>query len=159
MEHAYTIERSWFDGHRPGFGMTTFKRAFRRGFDVVFIGLATATINGFLDALCRNVSYSVAAFYVKLHTGDPGSAGANNAAGNTTRQQATFSAASGGSITNSADIVWTNVSTSETYSHVSFWTASSGGTYLGNDDLASSQAVVAGNNFRIAAGSLTITGT
>jgi hypothetical protein len=123
------------------------------------MALATATINGFLDALCRNVSYAAAAFYVKLHTGDPGSAGANNAAGNTTRQAATFSAASSGSITTSADIVWTNVSTTETYSHVSFWTASSGGTYLGNAALTASKAVTAGDNFRIAAGSLTLSGS
>jgi hypothetical protein len=159
MEYAYTIERSWFDGHRPSLSFAPFKRAMKRGVEILMLGLATATINAFLDALCRNISYANATFYVKLHTGDPGSAGANNAAGNTTRQQVTFSAASGGSITNSADVVWTSVSTSETYSHVSFWSASSGGTYLGNDDLASSQAVVAGNNFRIAAGSLTISGT
>jgi hypothetical protein len=123
------------------------------------MALAVATINAFLDALLRNVSYANAAVYVKLHTGDPGSAGANNAAGNTTRQQATFGAASAESATTTADIVWTNVSTSETYTHISLWSASSGGTYLGNAALTSSQAVVAGNNFRIPAGSLTVSGS
>jgi hypothetical protein len=139
-------------------GFTFQARPLRRAVNVLK-ALATSVLNSFLDALCRNVSYANAAVYVKLHIGDPGSAGANNAAGNTTRQQATFSAASGGAITNSADVVWTNVSTSETYSHVSLWTASSGGTYLGNAALASSQAVVAGNNFRIVAGDLDITGS
>lgn len=118
-------------------------------------GLAAATANSWLDALCRSVTYTEpAAFYVKLHTGDPGAAGANNAAGETTRQAVTFSAASGGAITNSAAVTWTSVSTSETYSHVSFWDASTAGTFLGSDGLAVSRAVTAGDTFEIAIGDL-----
>lgn len=118
-------------------------------------GLAAATANSWLDALCRSVTYTEpAAFYVKLHTGDPGAAGANNAAGETTRQTVTFSAASGGAITNSAAVTWTSVSTSETYSHVSFWDASTAGTFLGSDGLAVSRAVTAGDTFEIAIGDL-----
>lgn len=130
-----------------------------RGAIVHLLGLATATLNGFLDALCNNTAYQITQVYVKLHTGDPGSAGTNNAAANTTRQAASFAAASGGAVTTDADILWTNVPNAETYSHVSFWTASSGGTYLGNDDLNASKTVAVGDNFRIAAGSLTITGS
>jgi hypothetical protein len=122
------------------------------------VGLASAIANSMLNALCRNVAWTQpAAFWVKLHTGDPGSAGTSNAAGNTTRQQATFSAASGGSITTSADLAWTNVSTAETYSHVSFWDASTAGTFLGSDDLAVSRTVAIGDNFTILAGSETLT--
>lgn len=118
-------------------------------------GLSTTVANAILDALCRSVAWSEpAAFYVKLHTGDPGSAGANNAAGETTRKQATFSAASGGAITTSADLTWTSVSTSETISHVSFWDASSAGNFLGSDALNASKALTAGDNFTIAAGDL-----
>lgn len=120
-------------------------------------GIAAAVLNGWLNALCRAVDYTApTGFYVKLHTGDPGSAGTSNAAGNTTRVAATCSAASGGSITNSSDINWTNVSTAETYSHVSFWSASTAGTFLGSDDLAVSRTVAVGDNFTIASGSLTI---
>lgn len=120
-------------------------------------GLASGVANSILNSLCRAVSWTApAAFYVKLHTGDPGSAGTANAAGNTTRVAATLSAASGGSITNSADINWTNVGTAETYSHVSFWDASSGGTFLGSDDLATARAVLVGDSFTIPASSLTI---
>lgn len=121
------------------------------------VGLASGIANSILDALARNTAWSQpAAFCVKLHTGDPGSAGTSNAAGETTRKAVTCSAASAGGITNSADIAWTNVSTSETYSHVSFWSATSAGTFLGSDDLAVSRAVLAGDNFTIAAGSLTL---
>lgn len=119
------------------------------------IGLASGVANSILDSLCRNVSWTPpAALFIKLHTGDPGAAGAGNAAGNTTRTAATCSAASGGAITNSADVAWTSVSTAETYSHVSFWSASVAGTFLGSDDLAVSRTVAVGDNFTIAAGDL-----
>src|SRR5215471_1565194 len=92
------------------------------------IGIKDSEANSMLTAYAKGTSYGGnAAFWVKLHTGDPGSAGTSNAAGNTTRQQCTFGSASAGSIATSADLVWTNVSTAETYSHVSFWTASSAG--------------------------------
>lgn len=121
------------------------------------IGIAAATANAILDALCRSVAYSdPAAFCVKLHTGDPGAAGASNAATETTRKAVTFSAASAGSITNSASIDWTSVAGTETYSHVSFWDATSAGTFLGSDDLAVARSVTAGDNFSIAAGSLVV---
>jgi hypothetical protein len=45
------------------------------------LGITAAQANAILDAYCRGVSYAGnAAFWVKLHTGDPGSAGTANAA-------------------------------------------------------------------------------
>ena len=120
-------------------------------------GLATGQVNSMLDALARGVDYpGNSAVYVKLHTGDPGAAGTANAAGNTTRQQATFAAASGGANASNADVVWTNVNTAETYSHVSYWTASSGGTFLGSAPLTASKLVAVGDTFTIPTGSLTM---
>lgn len=111
--------------------------------------------NAWLDAFARNTSYANAAVYVKLHLGDPGASGTSNAAANTTRQQATFgNAAASGAISNTAAIEWTAVSDSETYTHVSLWTASTNGTFLGSDDLSSSAAVTAGDTFRIPVGDL-----
>jgi len=119
------------------------------------VGLASGIANSILDALCRSVAWTEpVAFYVKLHTADPGAAGATAAAGETTRKAVTFSAAASGAITNSAAIEWTNVSTAETYSHVSFWDASTAGTFLGSDDLAVSRTVAVGDNFTIAIGDL-----
>lgn len=121
------------------------------------IGVAAATLNSWLNATFRNVAYSQPAeVWFKLHTGDPGSAGTSNAAGETTRKQGTFSAASGGTLTTSAALDWTNVSTAETYSHWSAWTASTGGTFLCSDDLATSRTVAVGDNFTIAAGDIDI---
>jgi hypothetical protein len=126
----------------------------------VAVGLASAILNSMLNALARNVAWvQPAAYYVKLHTGDPGAAGAANAAANTTRKQATFSAAAGGAITTSADLVWNNVPNAETYSHISFWdtVGPAGGTFLGSDDLAVARTVAVGDNFSIVAGQHTIT--
>ncbi len=118
---------------------------------------AEATRNAMLDAYASGTDYGGnASVYVKLHLGDPGSAGANNAAVETTRKLVSWAAAATGSKASNADTEWTNVSTTETYTHVSFWTASSGGTYLGNDDLSASAAMTAGQTFRIPSGSLTL---
>ncbi len=123
-------------------------------------GISAAQANAILDAYCRSVAYSdPAGFFVKLHIGDPGSAGTSNAAGNTTRKATTFSAASGGSITTSAIIQWLAVSTTETYTHVSFWdtVGPAGGNFLGSDQLNTPRSVVSGGDFEIAAGQLTVT--
>lgn len=118
------------------------------------VGLAPAIAQSILDALCRNVAWTQpAAFYLKLHTADPGAAGATAAFGDTTRKAATFSAAAAdGTITTSADINWTSVSAAGTVSHVSFWSASTAGTFLGSDDLAVSRTLAIGDNFTILAG-------
>lgn len=120
---------------------------------------ATAVKNSMLDALAGRTTYTASAgFFVKLHTGSPGAAGTTNAAANTTRQQVTFgSAASAGSIANTAAVTWTNVPNAETYTHVSFWDASSAGNFLGSDDLPASKTVAVADTFTIAIGDLTLT--
>jgi hypothetical protein len=123
-------------------------------------GVAEATRNQILDAFARNVSFAVAALWIKLHTGDPGAAGTTNPAGNTTRQQATFgSAASVGAIANTAIVQWLAVSTAETYSRISFWTALTAGPWVANAQLTTARLVAIGDTFTIPIGSLTITTT
>lgn len=97
-----------------------------------------------------------ATIHVKLHIGDPGEDGTANAAGETTRRPATFAAPAnpGGTMDSNADIAWTNVSTSETYSHISIWDAASGGNCLWKGALTASKSVTAGDNFTIPSGSL-----
>jgi hypothetical protein len=104
--------------------------------------------NKLLDTL-RNVSFAVSGTWVKLHTGDPGEDATNNNATNAVRQSVSFSAASGGSLASSATVQWTNVSTTETYSHFSLWDASTAGNPLWKGALTSSAAVTAGDTFQI----------
>jgi hypothetical protein len=108
--------------------------------------------NGWLDTLRGGSNFTAFATpFVKLHTGDPGSAGtANAAAGSTTRVAVTQSAASGGSITISGtNPVWTNGGTSETLTHVSIWSASTSGTFMYSVALTASQAWVSTNTFTL----------
>ena len=87
--------------------------------------------------------------YIKLHTGDAGEDGTTNAAANTTRKLASWSAASSGSIATSATLEWTNVSNTETYSHWSAWDSLTTGNCLWTGALSSSAAVTAGDTFQI----------
>lgn len=87
--------------------------------------------------------------YVKLHTADAGEDGTTSAATNTTRQSASWATAATGSIATNATITWTNVSTTETYSHWSLWDASTAGNCLWTGALSSSASVTAGDTFQI----------
>jgi hypothetical protein len=87
--------------------------------------------------------------YVKLHTGDAGEDGTSNAASETTRKVAAWATASSGAIATSATLEWTNVASTETYSHWSMWDASTGGNCLWTGALSSSAAVTAGDTFQI----------
>lgn len=125
------------------------------------VGLAVAISNNVLDALCRNTAVTelpLAAFWVKLHITDPGAAGTNGAAGNTTRKQVTFSAAANGAITNSGAVTWTSgeVTTSEDYAFFSIWTASTAGTFRGSGTITAN-AVTAGDQFTIPIGDFDLT--
>jgi hypothetical protein len=118
-------------------------------------GLAAAVANSILDALVRSVTWSEPdAFYVKLHTGDPGSAGTANPATETTRKQPTYSAASGGAITNDGAVSWTSYPAAETISWVSFWSASSGGTFLGKKALTANRTPGIGDTVTLGVGDL-----
>ena len=111
-----------------------------------------------MDAVANSIAYdNNGGMFVKLHIGDPGEAGTSNAAGETTRKQLTNAASSGGVFTSVNDLVWTNVSTTETISYISVWDASSAGNCLFTGALTASKAVTAGDTFTIATGSLTLT--
>lgn len=103
--------------------------------------------NKWLDVLGNGASAgttftALAGSYIKLHTGDPGSAGATAAAaGSTTRVAQGFAAASAGSKAgNGTAPVWTNGGTSETISHISLWDASTAGNFILSGALSASKA-------------------
>ena len=118
------------------------------------VGFAATVVNGWLDG-----TFATATCWIKLHTADPGAAGATAAAvGDATRKQATMNTASAGSkaMTGSAG-PWTNGGTSETISHISFWSASSAGTFNASAALSGSQAWASTNTFTLTALSISIT--
>lgn len=96
--------------------------------------------------------------WMQLHTGAPGANGTSNVATETDRVQVSFGTASAGAISNDAAIEWTNVAGSEDYTHFTFWTASSAGTF-GFSGTITANPVTAGDNFTIASGDLDISVT
>lgn len=123
-------------------------------------GASVATANSVLSAGVQGVSYATTGLWVQLHVGAPGSAGTANIATETTRMDASAcfgTAPSGGSITNDATIgPWTSVTGSETYTHFTTWSASSGGTF-GFSGTVTAAAVTVGDDFDMPAGVATIT--
>lgn len=118
------------------------------------VGVAASVANGWLDG-----TFATATCWVKLHTADPGAAGATAAAvGDATRKQATMAAAASGSKSASASVgPWTNGGTSETLSHISLWSASSAGTFNLSAALTASQAWVNTNTFTLTALTISVT--
>lgn len=85
--------------------------------------------------------------YVQLHTGDPGSAGTANVSSVTTRESVTWGTASGGSVSNStsSEPEWTDWggTSGETVTYISFWSASTGGTFGMSMELSGSGVTMA----------------
>ena len=106
--------------------------------------------NAALDTLLATYSW------VKLHVGAPGAAGTSNPATETTRQQATWSAAAAGASANTNLLTWTAVAASEDYTHFTVWTANVAGTF-GFSGTVTANAVTAGDTFQIPIGDLDVT--
>ena len=121
------------------------------------LGLSSTVANALLDALGNAANYTApTAVWIKLHTADPGAAGTSNAATETTRKQASFAAASGGSMASDASISWTSIAGSQDATHFSAWDASTNGNFLFSGTITAN-AYTAGDTYTVASGALTVT--
>lgn len=77
-------------------------------------------------------STSPAVTHVQLHTGDPGAAGTSNVAAGVARAALTVPGASGAVVT--ATATFSIPGAGGPYTHVSLWSASTDGTWCGNDN-------------------------
>jgi hypothetical protein len=118
----------------------------------VTAGFAAATVNTWLDTLDSG-------HYAQLHTGDPGSAGTSSASAETTRKLWDFADAAAGSKSAQGTLPsWATWSAgSETISHVSVWSASSGGTFKYSYALTASKSVTNGDTLNLTSHSVSIT--
>lgn len=118
------------------------------------VGLSAAAANAILDTH-HDTTYP----WIQLHTADPGAAGTTAIAGNATRKDtsAAWAPASGGSKTTDVDIDWSDaeVDTAEDYTHCSFWTASTAGTFGGSGTITANAVAASGDAFSILAGGIT----
>lgn len=116
--------------------------------------------NALLNAVLNNTSYtSPTTTYVGLFTSDPTDAGSGTevSGGSYARQAASFSAASGGSCSNDADITFPQATLNwGTVSHFGLYDASTSGNLLFHGALTSSKAIEAGDIFKIASGNMGI---
>ena len=118
------------------------------------LGLSVAAANGYLDTH-HDTTYP----WIQLHTADPGAAGTTAVAGNATRKDcsAAWAPASGGSKVTDVDIDWTDgeVDTTEDYTHCTFWTASTAGTFGSSGAVTANAVNATGDAFSILAGGIT----
>ena len=106
------------------------------------VGLAATTLaNNWLNMVRAVAFIAPAGTFIKLHTADPGAAGATAASVVTTRQSATFGAAAAGVITMSNAPAFAMTAT-ETISHISVWDAVTVGNLLWTAALTTPKAVV-----------------
>lgn len=115
-------------------------------------GLSAANLaNKWLDMLGATAFSAPTNTYVKLHTGDPGSAGTSNASANTTRVVLAWSAASAGSKAITATLpswaAW--ASGSETISHISVWDNLTVGNFLFSGALTASKPMTNGDTLNL----------
>jgi hypothetical protein len=119
-------------------------------------GLAPEICNDFLKALFRQTNYTApTAIWAQKHIGDPGAAGTANIAADATRVECTHDFGTdptGASITNDAVIgPWDDVPAAEDYTHISLWTAETGGTFILSGTVTAN-AVAIGDSFDIPVG-------
>lgn len=105
------------------------------------VGLAATTLaNNWLNMI-RAVAFTApAGTFIKLHTADPGAAGATAPSVVTTRAAATFSAAASGQIALSNAPAFT-MTAAETITHISVWDASTAGNLLWTAALTTAKTV------------------
>ena len=107
------------------------------------VGVAAASANTFVDGVAGSS-------FLQFHIGDPGSAGTSNQAGSTTRIAMTFPSSSGGSSTQTGTATLASwAGGSQTLSHFTLWSASSGGTFRASGAFSVSRAVVNGDALNV----------
>lgn len=123
-------------------------------------GISAVVADALLASILNDTAFTAyGPVYVQLHVGDPGAVGTSNVAGESTRVSAgansAFGTPSGGSAANLDAITWTSVSTAETYTDVSLWSALSAGTFIASGTITAN-AVGVGDTFTIPIGDLTV---
>lgn len=117
-------------------------------------GISNYLANKWLDALGNNTAFSVTAVYVKLHVGDPGSAGTANAATETIRRPVSFAASANGVLASDADTTWTNIAGSQDATFFTAWDDVTAGTFLFSGTITGNP-YTAGDTYTITSGALT----
>lgn len=123
------------------------------------VGLSAANLaNPWLDVLRLQGITAKTVVAVKLHTGDPGAAGASNASSVTTRSTITFAPASAGSIASNNIPSWATWAgtNGEVVTHISLWDSTTAGNFLCSIALTASKTMGTGDTLNLTSGSTTV---
>lgn len=117
-------------------------------------GIASAMVTTWLNSLTT----SPASTFAQLHTGAPGAAGTSNVSSTTTREGVTWGAPSAGVVSMSNTPAWPAwAGTSpETVTDLSFWTASSAGTFNWSVVATTPATMLTGDTLTITSASVTV---
>lgn len=112
-----------------------------------------------LDLTFNNTGWTnITDVRASLHTADPGETGANEFASSGAYARVTgvsFGVASGGAISNDADVVWAEATADwGTATHLGLWNQA--GDFLWGGPLTASRSIVTGVTFRIPSGDLDV---
>lgn len=114
-----------------------------------------------IDCVLRNVPYTPSeTIYLGLHTESPGESGTGIevAGGDYARQQIAFGAPANGSTTNSNDVLFPVATASwGSISHFALWDAGIAGNVLLYGAFTQVKQIEAGDQFKVAAGNMTVT--
>jgi hypothetical protein len=113
------------------------------------VGLSTTGLANPLLNTINNTSFAISATWVQLHVGDPGASGTANLSAVTTREQATFATAALGALALASTPTAWNMTTTETITDISIWTASTSGTFLWSAALAVNKTVANGDTLTL----------
>lgn len=111
--------------------------------------------NAGLDAAQNAIIATATTYYLSLHTGSPGTTGANE--GTDGRKAITFAASSSGSQASNDTQTWASAVGGQTYSYFGIWSASTGGTFVRGGSLTSNITPGAGAQISVASGAITFT--
>jgi hypothetical protein len=118
-------------------------------------GLSAARAASILNVF-RATTYTSVSVFVKLHTADPGAAGATAPSAVTTRNALTLNAPSAGSSTLSSLASYAMTAT-ETITHVSLWDASTAGNFIESWALTAGVPVINGSSLTFSTFTLSFT--
>lgn len=109
-------------------------------------GLSATVANAALSSIIGTNASNV-----QLHTGAPGAAGTSNVSSVTTRPSVTWGSPSAGSVAASSQPAWTSWAgtNGETDTDISFWSASTSGTFGFSTTLSSSVVMNTGDSLTL----------
>jgi hypothetical protein len=112
------------------------------------VGISSANLaTAWLNVIRGTTFTGIATPFIQLHTADPGAAGTTAVSAVATRVAATWAAPAGNAIALNGTLPSWSMTTTETISHVSVWSASTAGTFYFSAALTVPQAVVNTNTF------------